>query len=55
MAAIVGGLVYLVYMFVTAIRFGGRLSSKDAKFSFWYYVGFLVIACALAMMTDFFN
>ena len=55
MVVIVGSLVYLIYVLITAIKNKGLLMRREALFSRWYYVGFLVISCFLALLTDFFR
>lgn len=55
MSVIVGGLLYLIFVLIIAIKNKGLLMRKEAIFAKWYYVGFLLLSCFLAILTDFFR
>lgn len=54
MCVILGGLVFLILTIVSAKIQKGVFMTREAKFSRGYYIGFLVVACTLAILTDFF-
>lgn len=55
MSVIFGGLLYLIFVLVIAIKNKGIFMRKEAAFAKWYYVGFLILSVVLALMTDFFR
>lgn len=49
------GLIYLMLLLIVALKNKGILQRQEAMIGRWSYVIFLVVACILAVLTDFFN
>jgi len=47
-------LLYLIYTYVIVIIQKGVFRKGQGKFSRIYYISFVIIACLLAVSTDFF-
>lgn len=55
MSVIVSGLFYLLFVMVMGIKNKGLFMKKEALFARRFYIGFLLISCLLAVLTDFFR
>lgn len=52
---ILSGIIYLVFLLIVTIMKRGVLMSRQAMFARWFYLGFMLITCILAVLSDFFN